>query len=375
MKLTRRTLLKASLLFGGALAAGGLTRGVRTASFTSEQGCLPTPDRLDEFAQNIVSGGVPPDGIPPIDDPRYVPAAEANEALGDLLGNDSVVFGMDYQGSVKAYPQIILVWHEIVNERIKGEKVSISYCPLTGSVIGFKGHSGDLDTAFGTSGKLLNSNLVMYDRQTGVESLWPQILGRAVTGPHKGERLAEFPLVWTTWNRWREQHPQTLVLTAETGFIRTYGRDPYGSYQREGTYYDRGGPFFPVMARSDRFPAKKVVIGVRWNGCPLAIPKEEFRAQRVANTSLGGELILILYEEAVDTIHVFSRKVEGVTLEFRLEDGAIVDAPTRSEWTPLGQAIRGPLRGTKLSLINCFDVMWFAWYAFYPNTEVFMPEI
>ena len=169
------------------------------------------------------------------------------------------MFGLEYRGVIKAYPQKILVWHEIVNEEIGGEELSITYCPLTGSAVGFRGRSR-LDGAaltFGTTGKLVNSNLLMYDRQT--DSQWPQILGVAIAGPNKGVVLDEIPLVWTTWGQWRAKYPQTLVLSTETGFFRAYGSDPYGSYDRSGTYYDSGPPFFPVMAADPRFPDKHVV--------------------------------------------------------------------------------------------------------------------
>ena len=119
-------------------------------------------ERLEVFEANIRSGGPPPDGIPPIESPTYVSIEEADGVLDDR----DVVFLVDYSGEVLVYPQNILVWHEIVNEEIGGEKVSITYCPLTGSGIGFKGSLSAGGTTLGTSGKLLNSNLVMYDRKT-----------------------------------------------------------------------------------------------------------------------------------------------------------------------------------------------------------------
>jgi hypothetical protein len=401
MSLTRRGLLKAGLLLGGAAVVGSgagvlwrLARpkhsglSVQTSGKATEGGCPSLVERLDKFAQNIVSGGVPPDGIPPIENPRYLsadeaeaaltggsiprtsgkprPIAEPTAALGGLLRDDSIVFGMDYRGVVKAFPQIILVWHEIVNEESSGEQISITYCPLTGSVVGYRGGSFN----FGTSGRLLNSNLVMYDRPT--KSYWPQILGMAVKGEKKGEELGSFPIIWTTWGRWKAVYPQTLVLTAETGYVRAYGRDPYGSYQQEDTYYQSGGPFFPVMARNGRFPPKKVVVGVRVKDCALAIPKEEFRAVKALNTALATEPIVALYDEPLDVVRVYSRRIEGEgdVLTFERTDGRFLDAETGSEWTAGGRALRGPLKDARLKSVNHFDVMWFAWYAFYPNTRV-----
>lgn len=132
----------------------------------------------------------------------------------------------------------MLVWHEIVNHTVGGEPLAVTYCPLTGTVIGFTGPPGTPELTFGTTGKLVNSNLLMYDRQTGSE--WPQLLGTAISGPLKGTRLETVPLVWTTWKEWRAAHPDTRVLTTDTGALRSYGSDPYGSYPDRSGYYIRG---------------------------------------------------------------------------------------------------------------------------------------
>lgn len=373
--LSRRVFLKDLLRASGALAVSAASVGIfATAPSEAGKGSAAGPKvadgeweaRLDAFARNIKSGGPPKDGIPPIDNPQYTSAEEAEQWLAE----DAVVFGVDYNGVVKAYPQIILVWHEIVNEQMGGEKVTITYCPLTGSAVGFKGRSGidGAELIFGTSGKLVNSNLLMYDRQTDGE--WPQILGMAINGPNKGRVLQEFPVIWTTWGRWKAQYPQTTVLSQDTGFFRAYGRDPYGSYAQRGTYYDSGGPFFPVMAEDRRFPAKKVMIGVKHDQAALAIPKEEFRATRVGHARLGGVPIVALYDELLDTVRVYGRRVGGQELTFRWQAGGIVDVDTHSRWTPHGEAVEGPLAKVRLPPINVYDVMWFAWYAFYPHTQV-----
>ncbi len=269
---------------------------------------------LDLIYANLVGGGPPKDGIPAIDGPRYIPAGAAG-----FLKDGDVVFGTLLEGP-KAYPRKILYWHEVVNEAVGGEGYSVTYCPLTGSVIGYKGN-------FGVSGKLYNSNLVLYDRET--ESLWPQILGRAVHGPRKGERLEAFPVVSTTWGRWREKYPDTLVLSRETGFRRDYERNPYPGYEELLRIW------FPVAASSDRFPSKKVVAGLENRGAYLAVPKDEFRAAGEAVYSLGGEEMVLRYDGALDTISA------------RRRDGS-------------------PIQG--------FEVYWFAWYAYHPGTEIWVKE-
>lgn len=347
------------LIFVSGLTLGGRWSWPRTA-------LAAKPWSLEEFVKNIQAGGPPKDGIPPIDRPKYVAAAEA----GKFLKEKDIVFGLDYQGVVKAYPQKILVWHEIVNEDVRGEKLSVTYCPLTGSVVGFRGRSR-IDRrwlTFGTSGMLVNSNLLMYDRQT--DSQWPQILGAAISGPNKGVVLEELPLAWTTWGSWRRRYPDTLVLSTETGYLRSYGRDPYGSYERAGTYYDSGGPFFPVMAQDSRFPAKKVVVGVKTAGQKLAIPKDDLRAKMILNISLGGAPLVAFYDPALDVARVFVRSSGMKILTFRLEGSRIVDDATGSLWTGEGRSTKGKLAGTQLKQVPAYDVMWFAWKAFFPETKV-----
>ena len=222
--LPRRRFLKA---LGGLGGLAGLSYvAIRGAGF--DEGAAPTrsegePRRahdLDAFAGNVRSGGPPKDGIPPIDEPRFVAANEAR-----FLSDDSVVFGIVQAGEARAYPQLVLVWHEIVNDRFADGSLAVTYCPLTGSAVGFRGTApGGEAYSFGTSGDLVNLNVLMYDRQT--DSRWPQLLGQAISGPSLGTTLEEVPLEWTTWGRWRGTHPATAVLSTDTGHLRSYGRDP-----------------------------------------------------------------------------------------------------------------------------------------------------
>ena len=354
MPFSRREFLA---LLGGTVIVGSLLWRGKTAQAKGWS--------LQDFTQHIQSGGPPKDGIPPIDRPKYVSAADAEKFL---KAND-IVFGLDYQGMGKAYPQKILVWHEIVNDEVKGEKIAVTYCPLTGSAVAFRGRSRDgAMFTFGTSGKLVNSNLLMYDRET--DSHWPQILGAAIDGKSTGAVLEEIPLVWTQWSRWQRRYPQTVVLSSETGYFRSYGTDPYGSYEKSGTYYDSGAPLFPVMAKNDRFTPKDVVIGIKANGRQMAIPKQALRKKSVVNTTLSGLPLVGVYDPELDNVQIFVRQVNGKSTNFSLENGRVVDELTQSQWTPAGRAVEGMARGTQLKQQPSFDVMWFAWYAFFPETEV-----
>jgi hypothetical protein len=329
---------------------------------TSEEPPIEDP-LLDNFARNVRSGGPPKDGIPPIDSPSYVSVQEAD----GLLGDDDVVFILESSDPVKIYPQYILVFHEIVNEELDGEPISITYCPLTGSAICYKGGIETAHTTFGTSGKLLNSNLVMYDRET--DSYWPQILGTAINGPSKGEGLDTVPVAWTLWGLAKAEHPDALVLSEETGFLRNYGSDPYGSYTDDDSYYQARGPFFPVMNTDERLPPKEVVVAIKVGDSEIAITKSVVAEMGIIDTEPRNTPVVAIYDEALDVVRVFSRRLNGETFGFSLQDGSILD-DSGSTWNVNGQAIEGAMDGLSLTRINHFDVMWFAWSAFYPDTDL-----
>jgi len=268
----------------------------------------------------IHSGGPDRDGIPAIDQPRFIKA----DAV-DFLARDDEVLGLVAQGEARAYPIKIMDWHEIVNDRIDGEPIAITYCPLCGSGIAFRAEQAGRALSFGVSGLLYNSDLLLYDRQT--ESLWSQIAKQAIAGPLVGTELTALPLVHTTWGAWRRAHPQTQVLSTETGERRDYDRAPYGGYANEP------GLYFPVSARSKRYHPKERVLGVEVNGQFKAYP----------------------FSELSQTDGSVSDKVGGRPIEVRFD------------WAqPSAQAFDAeghPLPATTL--------FWFAWYAFHPETAVY----
>lgn len=170
----------------------------------------------------IVGGGPPPDGIPSIDSPKFVSAEEANEILQD----SDLVVGLDVNGEVRAYPLQILVWHEIVNDNVGGMPVAVTYCPLCFTSQVFSRTISGTVVEFGTSGKLYNSNLVMYDRTS--KSLWSQALGEGIVGQYAGVKLERIPFDLAYWKEWKQLYPNTKVLSRDTGSTRPYGADPYG---------------------------------------------------------------------------------------------------------------------------------------------------
>lgn len=340
------------LVIAGRLAADSHSNEPKKANdkmnLPVTKASVPLSFPLETYAQNALSGGPGKDGIPAIDNPQFVSADEADR----FLSPNDIVFGVVLHNQAKAYPQKILVWHEIVNDRFDKENVSVTYCPLTGTAIGFKRG----DTTLGVSGNLVNSNLIMYDRTT--DSRWPQILGTAVSGPFKGKSLAEFRLIWTTWQRWQDAHPETMVLSTDTGYFRNYHRDPYGSYNPMGGYYQEGSPtLFPTLHSDARFDPKEVVMGARTEDSAIAFKKEALQAQKLISGESGGTLYTAFYDPELDTAYLYKNPGQQ---EFISKDGRFIhqEAQWKADAIPLEK-------------VNTFDAMWFAWSAFYPETSVY----
>ncbi|HEC19770.1 MAG TPA: DUF3179 domain-containing protein [Gammaproteobacteria bacterium] len=273
--------------------------------------------------EQIQHGGPPRDGIPALDAPHFVSAADAG-----FLADDDRVLGIDLHGEQKAYPVRILNYHEIVNDRFgsshNNTPVLVSYCPLCGTGMAFLARRNGKAFTFGVSGLLYNSDVLLYDRQT--ESLWSQIRRQAISGPLKGERLQQLPMEHTTWADWRARYPETQVLSLDTGYRRDYSRSPYEGYETSPRL------MFDVANRDGRFHPKEWVISVEINGVFKAYPFSRLAADKTELIdTVGGETIRLVYD-------------------VRRRSGRVY-------------------RGSKL--LPSTMGFWFAWYAFHPQTLVF----
>ncbi len=171
----------------------------------------------------ILSGGPPKDGIPALDNPAFVPVAEK----AGLTPREPVIT-VEIEGAApRAYPIRYLTWHEIVNDEVAGIPVAVTFCPLCNSGITFDRRTDAGVLSFGVSGKLRNSDMVMYDRET--ESWWQQAVGQAIVGALTGTELATLPTWMESWERFATRNPDGVVM-AEPGFPRSYGTNPYTSY-------------------------------------------------------------------------------------------------------------------------------------------------
>jgi len=358
---TRREAMALGVGVAGAIAGclGSRSGGTATGGSTPEgprdsSAAPPAADRsplvtygAGRLRDETVSGGVPKDGIPSVDDPSL---ADADEAT--FLRDDDLVFGVVRGDDVRAYPRKILVHHEIVNDRLDGVAVSVTYCPLTGTTLGFERGS----TTFGVSGNLVNSNLVMYDRAT--DSRWPQVLSTAVEGPLAGRPLREFDLVWTRWSRWRTRHPETTVLSERTGYARNYGVDPYGSYAPRRGYYARDSTMFDPLATDDRLGPKAVVVGVRTATDAVAVTVERLRERGVVTVTGTGDRFAFVHDAALDATYTY-RVPPDVTVESTTDDAVRVDGTRHAP------------DAVPLERLHGIESMWFAWAGFYPETTLY----
>ena len=241
----------------------------------------------------ILSGGPQRDGIPAIDKPTFISGKQAT-----FLKPDDRVLGLINKKQAKAYPITILNHHEIVNDNVGGDKIAVTYCPLCGSGIAYRSEIGGKNLSFGVSGLLYNSALLLYDRQT--ESLWSQILGKAVTGPMKGIKLETVQLTYTTWRDWLQRYPNTLALSTKTGFPRDYSKEPYAGYEKSGRLW------FPVNFRAMGYHPKERIIGIEINGKFKAYPFTELsKTPGKIKDSVNGKKLLIRFDSQNQTGSVF----------------------------------------------------------------------
>ncbi len=322
---------------------------------------------------DLLSGGPPPDGIPAIDEPKFVRASTAA-----FLEDDEPVLAIEVEGEARAYPIQIMTWHEIVNDTIAGRPVTVSYCPLCNSAIAYDRRLGDRVLDFGTSGMLYQSALVMYDRQT--ESLWSHFTGEAVIGTLIGEELDLIPMSTVSWSDWLEANPDGLVLSRDTGHTRSYGENPYPGYD------DVDDPPFLFEGETDgRLAAKERVVGIRQGSDAIAILTAELFERRVVEIDLGGEPVVVWLEPGtasaldefsvdggrdVGATGVFNPVVDGRPLIFEAAEDGFRDRETGSTWDVLGNATGGPLAGSTLTPVEHVDTFWFAWAAFLPETRI-----
>ncbi len=308
------------------------------------------PGRMRIRLEEIAWGGVPAlTGIPSLDRPAMI-AAEA----ADYLLPEDLVFGIAINGDVRAYPLRILGWHEMMNDLVGGVPVALAYCTLCGAGILYETQvAGRAEPfVFGSSGLLYRSNKLMFDRET--RSLWNQFTGEPVVGPlaDSGIRLTMRPIAVTTWQEWRQRHPDSSVLSLETGYRRDYG-----SGVVYGDYFASPDLMFPAVLRDRRLEPKDVVFGLRVTGAAKAWPLAVFSGGQVINDQVGSQAVVLVSQAELHEVRAFARAAQVFTAG--AEPDRLRDANGGS-WRVEEEALVGPA-GEQLPRLPGHLAYWFAW--------------
>ncbi|MGQ0665108.1 MAG: DUF3179 domain-containing protein [Pseudomonadota bacterium] len=307
--------------------------------------------------EEIAWGGVRVDGIPALDNPQLIAAAEAA-----YLNPDDLVFGVAIGGDVRAYPLRIANWHEMVNDVVGGVPVSLAYCTLCGAGILFDGRGGlrAQPFTFGSSGLLYRSNKLMFDRQT--DSLWNHFTGRPVVGRLVGSgiELKVLPMVIAQWSDWKRRHPTTKVLSLDTGHIRDYGS---GVAYRD--YFASPDLMFPALIKDRRLDGKDMVFGLRAPGGAKAWPLHAFAGGKVIIDQVGLIDVVLIGEDEGRSVRAY----EARGLKFSA--GADPRELRRGDeiWRVSEAALIGP-DGRTLPRLPGHVAFWFAWAGYFDEAEL-----
>ena len=296
--------------------------------------------------------------------PEFVQASNAT-----FLKDDDRVIGVEGEGVVKAYPAVVAVWHHGVEDRLGNVPLFVTWCNECNTAMVYRAEmDGKALMFFHTN--MVNQNMTFADRET--RTRWQQQTGEAIEGPLKGKQLPIYPFLLTSWKEWRELHPRTLVMEPIPGFEELYDawwkvilwRKPG---RAEGASAER------IQREDKRLPAYEPVVGLNAGGARRGYPRALLAKEAVVNDRMGSEDVLVLYTPRSDTVTAFSRSLQGRTLTFekRAASGDLVDKETGSRWNPYGECLEGPLRGNRLKAILAVPQFWWAWTAFYTDTDVY----
>ncbi|MEM7379793.1 MAG: DUF3179 domain-containing protein [Bacteroidota bacterium] len=319
-------------------------------SGTSDVWSIPVADVFD--------GGPGRDGIPALENPGFTIADNAA-----LLLDSDLVLGYKNGDDIRAYQHIVLDWHEIVNDNIGDVSMAVTYCPLTGTGIGWNRIINGQETTFGVSGLLYNTNLIPFDRAT--RSNWSQILNESVNGQLIGQKVELVTLVETDWKTWKAMYPDTKILSLNTGFSRTYGVYPYVDYRTNNDFF-----IFPVPV-DDRLPSKERIHAI--------IDGEDAKAYRfgdlisenlIRDTFNGKEYLVVGNANFIASFELDGDK-GGLQYTYDFNDSEIVLSDNEgNSWNIFGEAVSGPRTGQRLKTSSSFMAYWFSIPAFY-TTELY----
>ena len=310
--------------------------------------------RFDE----IRWGGVVQDGIPPLRNPEMITVDEAS-----YLQDDNIVFGIEVNGEARAYPKRILAWHEMFTDTVQGIPLAGVYCTLCGTVILYKTEVNGVKHKMGTSGFLYRSNKVMYDEAT--QSLWSTLEGKPVAGPLVGQgiQMDYLSVVTSTWGEWKRRHPETTVLSLNTGHRRDYGEGI--AYQN---YFANDDLMFNTQRTDKRLKNKESILAIKLTGFPeeiVAISTRFLNKNRIFHTTIGDKNLIVLTDKS-GANRVFNA---NETQFKKLKSSDKVEDDSGKLWTIQENKLEAT-DGTVYERIHTFNAFWFGWQAAYPDTKL-----
>ncbi len=312
----------------------------------------------------VFDAGPGKDGIPALEEPQFIAASSAN-----YLEEDDLVLGFVNGNDIRAYPHVILDYHEIINDKVGSINIAVTYCPLTGTGIGWNRNFEGTTSTFGVSGLLYNSNLIPYDRISG--SNWSQMRLECVNGDFVGSEIGTYTLVETTWKTWKEMYPATTVVSLKTGKNRPYGTFPYGNYRTNDNYL-----IFPISNRDQRLRNKDRVHGIVANGNSKVYPLNIFGSEVtvIMDSFEGGNYVVVGNGSDNFAVSFNADPGDDTVLTFSAVQNQYPIVMTDNEgnaWNVFGKALSGPREGSQLNHARSFMGYWFSFAAFYPLVLIY----
>lgn len=314
--------------------------------------------------EQVVDGGPGQDGIPSIDEPNFSSVSEIT-----FLEDHELVLGVKVGDQVKAYPNVIMYYHEITNDIIDDRPVAITYCPLTGSGIAWDRTINGTRTTFGVSGLIHKNNLIAYDRKTG--SYWSQMKNKSINGDLKGTEAETLQLVEMTWGSWKKAFPNSQVLNTNTGYNRNYNKYLYGADYSE----DHDRILFPIYTEDDRLERKVLAHSINYGFLSKTYPIRDFsKSIQVINDDFEGNKLVIAGSSELEMAVSFERIVEdGTELQFEAVTDdlpVIMEDQEGNRWNLFGEAVSGPRQGEKLTPAPGYNAYWFALADFFNSPRI-----
>ena len=309
----------------------------------------------------IKDGGPGKDGIPALTNPELLPVSSIA-----YLEDSDLVLGYKVGEEVRAYPHAILDWHEIINDDIKDQSIAITYCPLTGTGIGWDRYVNGKKTTFGVSGLLYNSNLIPYDRNT--DSNWSQILLESVNGELLGTEIKTRFLIETTWKTWKEFYPRSKVVSTNTGYDRNYGFYPYGNYKSNENL------IFPAKPLDERLPAKERVHAIIIDDDAKVYKVLDFKEENeIIHDEFNDTHILVIGNSNNNYVVSFYNPGKLAFKDVNSSDkpGIIMEDELGNEYNLFGEVVNNAGDQLDLEPTVSFMAYWFSIGAFYPSTLIY----